>query len=467
MTENLPPEKISLRSRLAWLAHVRVVMVLVVTMLAVTPFVIRGYRLSGVPDVPPPFDVDAFVKYSVPDEENAFFYFQQAHDTYESGSVEQRRKAHEALSKFTTRGTVITWADVPAELQSWLDEQQPVLELFRKGARCSKSLYIPADQWKTTVLLPVVQTLRVLHQLAQIEALRQLNEGHVHEAAEILHDAFRASRHLGQRGCIIERYVGMACHALVVPAWHEWSRRPDVTAEEIEAALERLRADWALTAPPSENLKIQFLVISNELKKPLTYQRAAISESLTTRTMKWFGNLGPSVASRLDGWFPGWQLPILATIGESEFTGRSAKLWLTHELKTCDLPLAQQPVRGSGFYALSETADLTAGLTTAQLERIFQRSYLNGFTGPPLSFHVAVNREVGRQALLETELLLQIAFRRNNVTTRAEAERVLAEFVWPVDPRSATGDSIVPHSTDDGLELWSGERVVIPWPGGE
>jgi hypothetical protein len=301
-----------------------------------------------------------------------------------------------------------------------------------------------------------------------------------------LQDSFRASRHLGRRGCIIERLIGVACHAYMVPMWQQWSRHPGVTEADLEAALARLRDDWKMTPPISDQMKIEYLMVMNEGKMPMTMLRSEFGDAIDEAAIQRLGLSAKGVLSKLDTFVPYWQIPVLWTCGEPELSARAVRLYMAHELKTCDLPYAQQPERISGAFPLCRIPEGTSGLSAEAIRDRIQMTFASYLLGALGSVQQSVRNEAGREALLETELELQMRYRHGGGTSRADAEQLLSDFPWPVDPCSAEGKPILFRFADEGLVLWSvswdgidqgGELeppqanrgqdtvVVIPWPG--
>lgn len=443
-----------------------------------TPLGIRWYRLWWMPDVPVPFDVEAFDELPVI-EENAFTYFRKA-------LYQHRRMPHdqEFWERFDQQQGYVTWDELPEPMQQWVVAEQPALELFRHGGRCSMGVFISPRSYSINTPTSVQQELRDLCRLALFDVVRLLDEEKTREAAEVMHDSFRAHRHLGRRGCLLERLIGIGCHGFLAPVWHQWSRHPHVTAEELEAALDRVREDWKLTPPPSDNFLVEYLMIVNETKPPLTALRAAFDSEIDRLAVRRLGLSAQQMIAKLNALVPGWQTLILWTIGEPEMSARAARLYLTHELKTCDLPYQQQPPRTPGPFELCRTPDQTAGLTAEELSQRIQGSFFLDLSAAWGQILRAIRNEAGRQVLLETELILQTHIRRERVQSRNELEGLLANFSWPADPCSASGHSLQHRAEDDGLVMWSvgwdgvdqggvtdtavnrgqDSVVVIPWP---
>src|SRR5262249_56556436 len=77
----------------------------------------------------------------------------------------------------------------------------------------------------------------------------------------------RCSGLVGRHGVLIERGVGSALHKEAVQRILSWAADPRVEAGQLRRALEdTLRAD-ALTPPPSEALKLEYLIYLRDLRE--------------------------------------------------------------------------------------------------------------------------------------------------------------------------------------------------------
>lgn len=464
--------------RRRWLTRRRVVAAALLFVL-LTPVGIRWYKLWRMPDVPAPFDVEAFAEFPYPEDENAFFHFRLA-----AAQHQNSRRDFFGLDRFFERGESVTWSDLTDDIQTWVDQEQFALGLFREGGRspAARSM-LPGTTAVNNQYATLLRSIHDLHKLATFDALRLMDAGKTQEAAEVLHDAFRASRLLGQRGPRLERGVAKSCHAILMPGWHQWTRHPNVTAEELESALSRLRNDWKLTPPYSEGLKFDYLDNIDELTRSSDSLKFSFDRSfgkfVEGHRQAWFKNVIP----HLDKAVPAWRAPILWTMGEPELTRRAYHLWLSHELPSCDLPNAQLPSTISGRQQLFSQPERTAGLTPGELQQRLDTSQFSEMMPPLKGGLFAQWEEAARQTLLEIEFEWQIRWRRSKVSSQADAERLLSDFAWPIDPCSPDGKPIQHRITAAGLVIWSlgpngtdqggnfedvgfpeDSIVLIPWP---
>ena len=463
-----------------WVPGWRVITAVTLLMLAL-PLGIRWSRLWWMPNLPEPFDVEAFSELPVMND-NAYVYFRKA--LFQHVRIPMDREFCDLQERLNGN---VSWDQTPESIRAWVMSNQEALGLFRQGGRCADANFLPPEDYTINTLLGVQQDLRDMFWVANLDAFRLLDEGNPREAAELLHDSFRASRHLGRRGCLIERFIGIACHAHILPAWRAWCRHPQVTAEDLEAALVRMREDWKLTPPVSDPLKVEYLMVLNETKMPMTNLRSEFNDFIEDTAVKRLGMSVQGVLGPLKRSVPYWQVPVLWTIGEPELSARAVRLYTTHELKTCDLPFEEQPERIDGPFSLCRDSEGTGGLTAEAICDRIQATFAAQLLGGLGQVCRAVRNEASRQALLETELQFQIHYRRNPATSRADAERLAAAFDWPIDASSVEGKPLQFRFEEAGLVIWSvgrdridqggvvdpdinqahDEVVVIPWPGEE
>ncbi len=199
--------------------------------------------LSGLPDVGDPFDVAAFADPMVPDDENAFVLYRQA------------------VGKLVAEPADINydWATTGPLGKGWLERNREALELWRRGSERPKALYMPPRSLTVMTQLPVIQQIREFPRLAQLEGGRLEAEGDL-EAAWRWHRAiFRSSRHVGQRGVMIERLVGKAMHQVACRQITRWASDLRVTPAMLRQALDSAIADYAMTAPLSDCVKVEYM----------------------------------------------------------------------------------------------------------------------------------------------------------------------------------------------------------------
>lgn len=414
--------------------------------LLVLPFGIRWTRIWLMPDVPAPFDVAAFC--AAPEiEENAFEYFREALVLHQSpdGGVPW------SWWEWVENGR---WDDVPVEVQEWVVKEQPVVELICQAGRCETARLLPPEKYTLDTADPVVMRSRELFEVAALEALRLLHEGRTAEVADLLHECQLAGNHIGQRGSLFEQRVGIMCAGSTTQLWHHWGRRPEVTADDIQAALERLQESWQRKPLPSDALKIEYVALLNGTKPPMTDLRSGFDVWVGEKRFFGCWSLN-AVTWRFNQAFPGWQLPLLWVLGEPERSARAGRLKLTEFLPMADAPFVEQRPFLEGDPTFNQTEARTAGLTPAEIQDCVKSTCYSAFDPQNQATLNAWARQAARVVILETELKLQLRIRQTESRSRSDVEKWLAEFEWAVDPCSLDGQPIFHRATDEGLKLWS------------
>ena len=209
--------------------------------------------LYGLPDVGDPFDVAAFVEKPVPDDENAYTLYREA----------ARRIGEEPNDQMTW-----DWATAGPVEKGWLEQNREPLELWRRGTERPRSLYIPSRSINSLTLLPVVQKCRVFVRLAQLEGSRLEAVGDLEGAWRWHRAIFRASRHVGHHATWIERLVGLQFHRVATRQLTRWSSDPRIRPDLLRKALDAVIADYAMTGPISDNIKVEYLSLIKTYDDP-------------------------------------------------------------------------------------------------------------------------------------------------------------------------------------------------------
>ena len=216
---------------------------------------IKTTSLNGLPDIGDPFDIEEFAR-PIPDETNAFVLY---------------KRAFAKLGKEPTNPAgvwVPDWRSAGADQRRWLEESREALELWKQGTSRPDSLYMPAKTISIATLLPVIQGMRSFGRLAILEATRLEAEGDLKAALDWYLAVLRSSRHCGRRGVPIERLVGIALGAVASPRILTLAVNPDVDAEMLRRALDVVIEADAMTAPPSDAFKCEYIAFLNTIADP-------------------------------------------------------------------------------------------------------------------------------------------------------------------------------------------------------
>jgi len=235
---------------------------MVVVLVIAAPFAYRGYRIAGLPDIGHPFDIEEFGTVEISDAENAFVEYRLA----ARAIIALPDADDDDLKKATKPET--DWADVKPNIRKWLEDNRATLKIWRQGTEKPKAVNHQPKDMNYDTLLPVIQEFRNFARLSGLESKRLIAEGDVESAWNWYRAAFRASRHSGRHGCMIERLVGVSVHNMVTMDLVHWSSNEDVDAEILQKAIKDLNADYLLTTQNSDVYMTEFLAGRNELKSP-------------------------------------------------------------------------------------------------------------------------------------------------------------------------------------------------------
>jgi len=215
-------------------------------------------KLDGLPDVGDPFDVEEARRPIVmPDGDNAYVLYTEA-----KGKL-TRLPATLSRVDFPE----LTWSRAGSEVRDFLEKNREAMELWRQGSERPDALYNQPGRLAVDTLLPVVQELRTLANLAGLEGSRQAVNGAMDQAWVWYRAILRSSRHVGKHGVIIERLVGASIHEKALPRILRWAADPRVDADLLRQALDDTLAAEAMTPPLSEALKIEYLMYLRDLEE--------------------------------------------------------------------------------------------------------------------------------------------------------------------------------------------------------
>lgn len=282
---------------------------LLVTLIA-APFVYRASRLWGIPDVGPPFDVEEFTSYKVPDDENAFYYYEQAAELLTVAQPIKVLNLPIALNVELEEGKPVEEATVPLhkvleasltaankalllkpEWSKWIDENGEALAVWMKGNACDKSHRLEPSDYHTGVGLETVRKLRQLSWLAIAKAKMLAENGQLDEAWGLYRANFRCSRHLGHRSIWFDRDAGISIHentskAVIV----DWANQSNITESHLTMAIDDVKKVFELTAPRSDDIKAMYVMRMNHLERGDWKSDMDISLNPPSPWMEWVKN---------------------------------------------------------------------------------------------------------------------------------------------------------------------------------
>lgn len=211
----------------------------------------RESRLRGLPDIGHPFDLEEFYAIDVPAEENAWPDYEAAF----SLAIPAPPSGHQEVDTTLDQG----WHMATPFVRQWLEDNRPALQRWRSGTEKAACLRVhPREISIESIILPYSESETLLH-LSRLEALREEAEGEAWRAWGWHRALFRFSRHRGMYDMVIERQIGMGCHACLLQPIARWAAHQSLTAEELQAAFADVRDAFRLTAPQSIGLKYHYL----------------------------------------------------------------------------------------------------------------------------------------------------------------------------------------------------------------
>lgn len=227
-----------------WLQPFVALPLMLLVLLLLSPFLVRGWHLSQVPDIADPFDVEAFLSETVDDKDNAFVDYHAAEALLVSGNL-----SHTVLDA--------GWEKASPALRSLLEANRPALDRWRSGTE--KTDAIDGDLRKDTGLsLPEDESALNFVRLALLQGEREQSAGHMAEAWQWYRAVNRFSRHVAQRKDCMGRMLGSNFHYLMAKRVSRWANDPRTTSDELLLALNQLGEDFRLTRPFSELLKVTY-----------------------------------------------------------------------------------------------------------------------------------------------------------------------------------------------------------------
>jgi hypothetical protein len=218
----------------------------------------RLRNVNGIPDVGDPFDVAAARRpIEVPDEQNAYVLYAEA----------RQQLARPPASIVKIDLSALTWSKSGQAVRDHLEQNRAAMETWRRGSDRPEALYQPPGELALDTLLPLVQEMRNLAQLAGLEGSRLEEQGAMDRAWGWYRAMLRHSRLMGRHGVLVERLIGAGRHKEAAGRIVRWAADPRVDAMLLRRALEdTLEAD-ALTPPLSEALKPGYLMFVRDLRE--------------------------------------------------------------------------------------------------------------------------------------------------------------------------------------------------------
>jgi len=403
---------------------------MVALLIIAAPFAYRGYRISGLPDIGHPFDIEEFGTVDIPDAENAFVEYRLAVNSFIEISDADSEDWIDALE------TETPWADVKPNVRKWLEDNRPTLEIWRQGTEKSNAVYHQPKDVNIMILLPVTHEFRNFARISKLEGKRLLAEGDAESAWNVHRAAFRSSRHSGMHGTIIERLVGIAIHGMVTEDIATWSSHKKVDSKILELAMKDLKKDYQLTTPTSTMYKTGYFSYLNlQASSDELFEMADIPVPL--------GELG------------------LFIFNEPEYSNRIFRQVFAGWLSQVDKPRFERANRYAGRPEIFDVGPAETGfpgqLPPEELDVFFERSLIAKFMlAAVLQVETAVAREQVKQACLMT-LLASQWYKRDHGTFPEKLSDLVPKYLpeQRQDPYGKKGETIRYSIDDEKAVFWS------------
>ena len=444
-TESSPVDSESPRRlRRLWFVPFHLWPYAIVGLVLISPLLVRAWFLSKIPDIGEPFDLAEFCRADIQPGQNAFDHYFKACRLKDT--VDAIQKINNTPMPADDYKAVIEngWSAASDPLKVWLADCRESLTEWQRGTELHDSFDISLREMDFSTATLDILSMRDFAKIAQCEAARLEAEGDFDVAAKWYIAILRCSRHSCRQGVFIQRLVGCALHAMSTEGLVRWAEYSDVKADQLQTALNAVRAADRMTVPLSTTLKAEYIVAINSLMRRDWLQTCGLTET---------DNEPIATAKSAFYWI----------VGEPLSTQRIQRQVLANQLNEIDKPLPdRQATAGTGSAMLFQpdpSIPLKPNqLNPAGIERAIQRSIVTS-QDPPVfkQVEVAIARERARQITLEVALAAQ-AYRRDHGEFPEDPMTLVPSYldVWPVDPSDKTGQSIrYRRETSTSAVVWS------------
>ncbi len=432
-----PSSESEMQFRRSWRPTFRTWLFLIAAMILTTPFLLRAWFISSIPDIRP-FDEAEFCREGekIPEDQNAFTNYREACRLKET--VDAARKASGAMMNVENYDEVVEkgWGAADDSLKTWCQDYSKPLAEWRKGTELSDAFSVSPREvtFKVDVMnqFPVLNQVREFARLARFEGLRLESEGDLAKAKEWYISILRCSRHFTRRAFNLQRMTGSALHAMAVTSLVQWAHNPSLTADQLKTALSEVQAADLMTDTASSTLKADYLLACNTLNQRGWLQSMQDDDDE--------GGNGPAAAlTSIALWL----------VGEPQTTQKVLRQILSNQLNEIDRPLSEQQPQAGFLNAALFKPDQKLPAKPNQLgpteinQAVSRLMITRIFVSDPKNFAQFTNyvtRDRAKQKSLEIGLAAQ-AYQRENGEFPEDSMALVPKFLdrWPVDPFSPTG----------------------------
>lgn len=257
-----------LRKRLRQLARVTLILTICVAVAASALAIWWLTSLNGLPNIDDPFDVAAFRTFSLPDDQNAFTFFQRA---------------------WKALGTVpnIDWSETNPEFRAFVEVNRPAVELIIKGTEQVDGISGPVGEplpGESNSDCPPLQALSggMIGILLTEGRLRE-DRGDMAGAWDCYRAALRMTAHVRRR----ERLKDRARISLWLPSLRKdlatWAADTRTTIHQLRRALEEVDECRPTPEWDTFTLKVEYLDLMRFLDRRFVPPQEQVEEEWTYR----------------------------------------------------------------------------------------------------------------------------------------------------------------------------------------
>ena len=408
-----------------WLRPIVALPLMLFVLLLLSPFLVRGWYLSKVPDIADPFDVEAFLSETVDDKDNAFVDYEAAAKLLVPIPVSPKNWKDEVSGK--------SWEQASPTVRAWLNANQSALERWRSGT--DKADAFDGDSRDSFLMStrPSVQTVRDLLALSCLQGERAHAEGRIAEAWQWYRGLMRFGHHFArQRTDWSGRVFGDAFHKEAAKRVVPWASDARTTADQLQSALNQHTEDARFRHSFAEYLKGEYCVLKN-------------LERFSARQKP------PSLIPR-DGSSWNDSRFIRYCRGDPELTFRWNKLVLENWLAGSDVPRGSQHRINGGVAALLDVTAPGSRLSGKDVLRLSDRYSVFTLGAMRDKFDIELTRQESLRLVLACQLWLRRHGRFPDKLT-ALVPDILSEL--PIDPFSKLSETFRYRRNGDEAIVYS------------
>ncbi len=422
-------------SRLAWWLHPKVAIPLMFfVLLLFSPFLIRGYRISQLPDIGEPFDVAALLKSLPPPDDQAKKLLAEAKKLHR----EPMSAELDLISQVNESG----WTPAADPLRTWLSDNTGMLREFRRAIELEAWSRPFQTNHDVEAVNESVQLQSAFLRLAQTQAECSLADGDADASWVWIHLMLRQSGHVARHGEQINRLVADALTAVAFHSVQRFTESPIVTSDQLRRALADLqrfhaalpsKSDafrWKYARNLKERIRLDDLQMLNWLgQSPDGHDLRNVPTSLRTKAL--------------------WLL------GDPDFSDRAVKLLIRNWIGEADLPPFRRSRALGSWVKVFDSPGSSSRISNEKLaQKVNDRCLAKFYLGDGIRAIESMDRTDARWPAIELVAACQLYHRLHG-----EFPPTLLDLVpdiltaLPVDPFS--------RSAATYRYLHDGERVVI------